>query len=414
MGRAEIISIGDEILIGQTINTNAGWLGEQLSLIGISVQEVVVITDNKDHILRAVTQSLARVDLVIITGGLGPTKDDITKETLAEFFDSELVMDEDVLARIERYFEKKGRTILDSNVKQAALPEKAKIIRNDFGTASGMWFERDDKVVLSMPGVPYEMKDMMEREVLDMIQERFGSTDIVHRTVLTQGIGESTLANKIETWEDEIRDRGLKLAYLPSPGIVRLRVSAIDLKDGEKQATRAIEELKQIIPEHIFGFEKDSIEEIIGALLKQKKATMSTAESCTGGLISHMITSVSGSSEYFEGAVVSYSNDLKMNFLQVDAEDLKNNGAVSRSVVEQMAKGGCKVMDTDYCVATSGIAGPTGGVPGKPIGMVWIAVAGPNGVTSEMFNFGDNRERNIKRSALSALNMLRDVLIEEK
>ena len=412
---AEIISIGDELLIGQTINTNAAWMGEQLNLIGIDVIRTIVISDKKEAILDTLYESSQRVNIILITGGLGPAKDDITKHTLCEYFNSNLVRDEETLKLIEDYFTKRGRQMLETNRQQADLPDNCKVLKNIHGTAPGMWFEKNDCLYVSMPGVPYEMKAIMSEYVIPELKNRFINETILHRTILTQGIGESFLAEIIKAWEIKLRNEQLSLAYLPSPGIVRLRISAKGKNEQELQQKINFfeKELIQLIPQYVYGFEKEKLEEITGKLLFNKKQTLSIAESCTGGYISHLITSVSGSSNYFLGSVISYDNSVKINQLGVYNEDINKHGAVSQQIVEQMAIGVRKLINTDYSIAVSGIAGPDGGTPDKPVGTVWIAIAHPNGVYSKKFLFEQNRERNIQRTALTALNLLRKIILGE-
>ncbi|MBL8002492.1 MAG: competence/damage-inducible protein A [Flavobacteriales bacterium] len=409
---AEVISIGDELLIGQTINTNAGWMGERLGLIGIRPKLVRTIGDDRSEIIEAL--STASCDVVLITGGLGPTKDDITKHTLCEHFGTRLVRHPAIEARIEAFFRSIGREPLEVNRAQADLPEACTVIANDRGTASGMWFERDGRVFVSMPGVPYEMKAMMEREVLPRLEERFRPPAIVHRTILTTGLGESHLAQRIEPWEDSLAGEHIKLAYLPSPGVVKLRLSAYagnDPAEVKARVDRKAAELLALIPDLVFGEGEDRLERAIGRLLKERGQTVGLAESCTGGYVSHLITSVPGSSAYYTGGVVSYANAVKMEELGIPAGMLELNGAVSRPVVEQMATGVREALRTDWSIALSGVAGPDGGTEEKPVGTVWMAVAGPDGVRSVKGFFPGTRDLVIQRSALSALNMLRKRLI---
>lgn len=405
---AEVISIGDELLIGQTINTNAGWMGEKLGLIGIRPKLVRTIGDDRHEILQAL--STATCNVVLTTGGLGPTKDDITKHTLCTFFNTKLVRHPDIEVRIAAFFESIGREALEVNRAQADLPEACTVIANDRGTASGMWFERDSKVYVSMPGVPYEMKAMMEREVLPRLQERFRPPAIVHRTILTTGLGESHLAQRIEVWEDSLAADDIKLAYLPSPGTVKLRLSAYagdDPAEMKDRVDRKAEELRALIPDLIFGEGDEKMERVVGGLLKQRTQTLSLAESCTGGYVSHLITSIPGSSAYFTGGVVSYANAVKMEELGIPAGMLELNGAVSQPVVEKMALGVREALRTDWSIALSGVAGPDGGTDEKPVGTVWMAVAGPGGVRSVKGFFPGTRDLVIQRSALAALNLLR-------
>lgn len=406
--KAELITIGDEILIGQIVDTNSAWMAEQLNLIGVNVVQISSISDGADQIKIALDQALSRADIVLITGGLGPTKDDITKKTLAEYFNDELVTDQSVIDHIEQLFGRFGKTITDLNRQQADLPSKCTALKNRQGTAPGMWFDHEGKVIVSMPGVPYEMKGLMKDEVIPRITEFADLPVIVHRTVLTTGIGESWLSDKIEGWEVNLPSF-VKLAYLPSPGRVRLRLSASGSNRNELMAAvdTAIGELKSMIGHLIYGEDTDSLQEVVGQLLLERNATLSTAESCTGGSIAGAITSVSGASAYFLGSIVSYDNEVKIGQLGVKPETLDAVGAVSEEVVRQMAEGVKSRLKTDYSIATSGIAGPTGGTEEKPVGTVWIAVSGPNGTQAKKFLFGDVRERNISRSVTAALNMLR-------
>lgn len=411
----EIITIGDEILIGQIVDTNSAWMGEQLNLVGIKVHQITSVSDNAEHIIKALDEAKQRVDIILITGGLGPTKDDITKHTLVNYFDTELRFDEQVYKHVEALFARFGREVTDINRKQAEVPENCTVIHNAKGTAPGMWFEKEGKVFVSMPGVPYEMKTMMSNEIIPKLQKHFNTSDtvIVHKTVLTQGVGESFLSAMIAEWENSLADLNIKLAYLPSPGMVRLRLttSGKDEKSLQKAVDEKVKALEKLIPQHIYGYEKDKLEEIVGRLLKEKKQTLSLAESCSGGMIAHLITSVPGSSEYFMGSVVSYSYESKENLLGVKKETLTKFGAVSEEVVVEMAVGANKTFHTDWAVSASGIAGPTGGMEGKPVGTVWIAVAGPEGVKAKKFQFGGDRERNIQMTAITALNMLRKQLL---
>jgi nicotinamide-nucleotide amidase len=417
---AEIMSIGDEILIGQITNTNAVWMAQQLNLAGIHVKQITSVSDDRGHIMQALREAEERADIILITGGLGPTKDDITKVTLCEYFNTSLRFDEEIYKDVERLFKSFGREVTPVNRKQAEVPENCIPLRNEMGTAPGMWFERGGKIFVSMPGVPYEMKGIMEKYVLPKLTERFELPAIVHVTVLTQGIGESALAEKIEEWEDALAADNIKLAYLPSPGMVRLRlsVSGEDRDQLEKLVDKKIQGLKEIIPGYIYGYESYgaeedvTLEQIVGQMLRERKQTVSTSESCTGGYISHLITKVPGSSEYYQGSVIAYSYEVKEKELGVDKKMLEEHGAVSQPVVEQMAIGARKKLNTDYSIAASGIAGPGGGTADKPVGTVWIAVATPGKVISKRFQFGENREWNIHRTALAGLNMLRQEMLQ--
>ncbi len=415
---AEIITIGDEILIGQIVDTNSAWMGEQLNLAGIKVHQITSVSDNAEHIIKALDEAKSRVDIILITGGLGPTKDDITKHTLVKYFNTSLRFDEDVFQHVKSLFARFGREVTGVNLKQAEVPENCTVIHNANGTAPGMWFEQDGKAFISMPGVPYEMKKMMGVEIIPRLKKnpdgyRDSLPTIIHRTILTQGIGESFLSEIIAEWENSLEKEKIKLAYLPSPGMVRLRLSASgnDETALRNKVTEKAGELGKLIPKFIYGYEKDTLEEITGRLLKEKNQTLSLAESCSGGMIAHLVTSVPGSSVYFMGGVVSYSYESKTKMLGVSNETLIKFGAVSEEVVVQMALGAKHEFKTDWAISASGIAGPDGGMPDKPVGTVWIAIAGPNGVKAKKFQFGGDRERNISVTAITALNMLRKELL---
>ncbi len=412
---AEIITIGDELLIGQVIDTNSAWLGQQLSQNGIQVKQITSISDDAKHIVSALDEAKKRADIILITGGLGPTKDDITKNTLKEYFKMEWRTDEEVLQNVFEIFKRFGKETTEINKLQAQVPDKCIALNNKNGTAPGMWFDVDGKIFVSMPGVPYEMKGIMTESVLPMLRKKFGLPTIIHKTILTQGIGESMLAEKIEKWEDALGVDKIKLAYLPSPGIVRLRLSMEGNEKDEmmKVINRKVEEVMPLIKKNIFGYDNDTLEKVVGDLLKKENRTLSTAESCTGGLVAHMLTSVPGSSEYFSGSIVSYSYDVKTIELNVSKKMLEQFGAVSEETVKQMALGVRERLKTDYSIAISGIAGPDGGTLDKPVGTVWIAVAKEGFVFAKRFQFGDNRERNILRSSISALAMLRKMMIGE-
>jgi nicotinamide-nucleotide amidase len=413
--KAEIITIGDEILIGQTIDTNSAWLGEQLHLIGVKLNRIVTISDTPEAILESIDDSFNRADLILMTGGLGPTQDDVTKETLAGYFGTALERNQDVLDSIDSYFASKGLQMLESNQKQADLPRDAKILRNTRGTAMGMWFEKNGKVLISMPGVPYEMKGIMRDHGLSMIQDFFPTKTILHHTIQTQGIGESFLAEKISDWETALRNDGVALAYLPSPGLVKLRLTAY-AENGNKEVVAEkiahyISELYRRIPEYIYGSEKDTVAKAIQDLFQSRGFTLAAAESCTGGLIAHEITSIPGSSAHFLGSMVTYSNKAKMAVLDVKEDTIKKHGAVSEEVVREMAEGARHKLGSDFAIATSGVAGPDGGSEEKPVGTVWVSIAGPKKTLSKRLNLGKSRERNIRISMLTALNWLRQEII---
>lgn len=410
---AEIVTIGDEILIGQIVDTNSAWMGTVLSDSGIKVHQITSVSDNREHILTALKEASQHADLILITGGLGPTRDDITKHTLCEYFNTKLRLDENVLEDVTAMFKRFGRGVTDINRKQAEVPENCIPLRNKNGTAPGMWFEEKGKVYVSMPGVPFEMKGLMTDEVLPRLKKKFTLPVIMHKNVLTQGIGESMLAEKIADWETSLAQEDIKLAYLPSSSMVRLRLttSGKEATVLKEKIDRKISELQKIAGEHIFGYDNETLEGIIGKLLLQKKETLSTAESCTGGSIAHRVISVPGSSAYFKGAIVAYDYEIKTNELGVSKEILKKYGAVSQEVVELMAANGRKKLNTTYCIAVSGIAGPDGGTEEKPVGTVWIAIATPNKVFSKRFQFGGDRERNIVVTGLTALNLLRKEIL---
>ena len=415
--QAEIITIGDEILIGQIVDTNSAFIGQLLNLNGISVKQISSVSDNREHIIKALDEAKERADIILITGGLGPTKDDITKKTLCEYFNTTMRFDESAYQDVVNLFAQYGKTVTPINRLQAEVPAICEVIRNYNGTAPCMWFDVDGKVYVSMPGVPYEMKALMKNQIIPKLKSRFKFPFIYHKTVLTQGIGESALSELISDWEDSLASVNIKLAYLPAPGMVRLRLST----KGENETVlhsnveSKIEELKTIIAQYIYGYEifgveNETLEQTVGKLLREKKKTVSTAESCTGGYISHLITKVPGSSEYYIGSVISYSYEIKETELGVSKDILDTQGAVSQPVVEQMAKAIRKKYNTDYSISASGIAGPGGGTKDKPVGTVWIALATPDKVISERFQFGNHRERNIQKTANAALNMLRKEL----
>lgn len=410
--QAEIISIGDELLIGQVVNTNASWIGQQLSLIGIPVVRVTVIPDNREQILSSLNEAQKRAGLILITGGLGPTNDDITKEVLCEFFNTRLVFDPKTLQDIENLFSLRGFPVAGLNRQQAELPENCKIIRNNDGTAPGMWFEKDKAIFISLPGVPFEMKPMMTDYVLPELAKLSQQQTIFHKTVLTQGVGESFLAVKIKDWENNLPSN-IRLAYLPHPGIVRLRLSAVGQDKAVLvwQVDEEIARLQHLIADFIVGYDDDTLEAIVGQLLAGRKQTLVTAESCTGGYLAHKITSVPGSSAYYLGSIIAYSNRLKMNLLDVKESDLSAYGAVSEQIVIAMAVAARSKLGSDYSIAVSGIAGPDGGTAEKPVGTTWIAVASAETVIAKRFLFGEHRERNIYKAAVTGLNMLRKMIL---
>ncbi len=410
--KAEIITIGDEILIGQIIDTNSSWLGQELSKLGISVIHRTSVGDNKKDIIDSLIAAKNRADIIILTGGLGPTKDDITKNTLGEYFNSKLILNEKVFEWVSKIFSNRKLPMIDTNKNQAMVPENCEVLFNKSGTAPGMWFDVDQKIFISMPGVPFEMKNIFTEEVIPKLNQKFSFPIIIHRTIQTTSIGESFLAKKIEPWENDLPTH-IKLAYLPSVGQVRLRLSVYG-DDKIKLITELktiISRLYEIVGEYIFGEEDDTLQKVVGDILKEKKQTLATAESCTGGYISHLSSSVPGSSSYYIGSIISYANEIKIHELNVDEEIFKNVGAVSEECVKKMADGIREKYNTDYAIATSGIAGPDGGTIDKPVGTVWIAVSSKNKTTTRLYNMGDNRERTILRTSLEGLDLLRRMLL---
>ncbi len=410
--KAEIITIGDELLIGQVIDTNSAWMAEQLNLAGIRVAQITSISDHREHILTTLKEATGRADVILMTGGLGPTRDDIAKKTLSEFFNTPLVFNQESFDNVDRIFRMRGYSMTLLNRAQAEVPENCTPLLNVNGTAPGMWFEENGKIYVSMPGVPFEMKALMEEQVLPRLKA-FSSGSIVHRTILTQGVGESFLAAKIEAWESALPPY-IKLAYLPQPGIVRLRLTASgsDRTMLETEISRQTGELYALIGEHIFGEGEDTLEQVIGRLLKQHEYTLATAESCTGGYIAHLITGIAGSSAYFKGSVVAYSNEIKESTLGVAPRTLEKYGAVSEETVFEMAAGIIRQFGVNCAIAVSGIAGPDGGTAEKPVGTTWICVLTPKGAETRKFTFGEHRGRNIRRAALAALDMLRKQLTQ--
>ncbi|WP_300285807.1 competence/damage-inducible protein A [uncultured Alistipes sp.] len=406
--QAEIITIGDEILIGQIVDTNSAWMGRELNAAGIKIHRIVSVSDTEDEISRAVTEALSRSEIVLCTGGLGPTKDDLTKHTLARLFGMELVRDEAVFEQVREMTALRHIDFNELNRGQALVPDGCTVLRNRCGTAPGMWFERDGRVLVSMPGVPFEMKTLMQEQVLPRLCEHFRLRAIVHKTAITFGLAESILAESIAPWENALPPY-LHLAYLPSAMNIRLRLSAYEV-DGDAAAAeidRQFERLERLLPHRIVGYGDASLESATGALLERCGATVAAAESCTGGNIAHRFTSLPGASAYFRGGVVAYSNEVKTALLGVDPADLERYGAVSRPVAEQMAQGVRRATGATYGIATTGIAGPAGGTPDKPVGTVWMAVAGPEGVCSVRKVFGSLREQNIQRASSHAIDLLR-------
>ncbi len=414
---AAIITIGDELLIGQIVDTNATWMAEQLTLNGFVVDKITTISDKRTAILETVDTAFEDSDIILVTGGLGPTKDDITKKTLADYFGLELQLDESVLEYISTYFKNRGVKFRKQHKEQSFMPKGCKIFLNPMGTAPGMVFEKNNKVLVSMPGVPYEMKALMTGYVLPFLQEKFVRQSIFHKTIRTAGLPESYLAKKMETFEQELPPH-IKLAYLPSLGEVKLRLSAIG-NNGETQSALEEEvlekkqEVEAIFGNDIYGEDKQNIETALGELLITKGKTIATVESCTGGYVAHKITSISGSSAYFMGSIVAYSNQVKVEQVGVDPSIIEKHGAVSEQTVRAMVKGVVKSLKTDYVIATSGIAGPGGGTAQKPVGTIWIAVGSMEKVETLKININKTRVKNIQYTTSRALNMMRKFLLAE-
>ncbi len=406
---AEIITIGDEILIGQIVDTNSAFLGKELNKIGVDVHQVTSIRDDKEHILQAMSDANDRVDIVIMTGGLGPTKDDITKHTICEYFDDQLIQNDAVLLHIEKLFREHIKVpMVETNRMQALVPQSATVLMNNYGTAPGMWLEKNDTVFISMPGVPFEMKHLVKDQVLPRLQKKFDRPYIIHKTVLTYGLGESLLAKKIETWEDSL-PAFIKLAYLPNLGKVRLRLSAkgMDKQLLEESINSQIKELHEIIEEYIVGYEDgESLESKIGTLLVEKNKTLAVAESCTGGKISHLLTSKEGASSYYKGGLVAYATQSKIDILGVDSEIIEKSSVTSKEVAEAMALAVKKKFASDYAISTTGNAGPSKGDGTAVVGTVFIGIATPDGVFSKEFTFSKNRERTIDRAVSKSLELL--------
>ena len=413
--KAELISIGDEILIGQIVNTNSVFLAKELNKIGVAIAQITAISDEKNTIINALDQARERADIIIMTGGLGPTKDDLTKHTLCEYFDDHLVKDEAVLAHIENIFKKYVTTpISDMNRAQANLPSKATLLHNRFGTAAGMWFLDQDQIFISLPGVPYEMEALIKNEVLPKIQEQFVLPSIYHKTILTYGLGESVIAERIEKWEENL-PKEIKLAYLPSLGRVRLRLTTTgkDMETIKNAVDAQVAEVIPLIKDIYYGTEEDKpIEVLIGEKLKQKGKTLSCAESCTGGAIAARLTANAGASKFFNGSAITYAVSSKTQILGVSKSLIDQNGEVSAAVVESMALGAQKKYGTDYALATTGNAGPSKSDQGREVGTVFIGIATPEKVESFQFNMGNNRTRVIHKTVNQAFEILFSALLK--
>lgn len=408
-----LITVGDEILVGQIVDTNANWMAKQLNLAGAEVVGIRTVGDDLAEIQAALTDALAKADAVLMTGGLGPTKDDVTKRALADFFAVPLEFHQPTYDRIVRIFERLGRTAKDVHRQQAFMPANAELLLNKMGTAPGMWFEHNGRILVSMPGVPHEMQYLLEHEVLPRLRQRYPGPAIAHRTILTAGEGESTIAERLASFEDSLPPQ-LRLAYLPSFGQVRLRLTA---RGQDEYALNhlldsKVRELIACLPDLVFGFENEQLEEVIGNLLRRHKLTLGTAESCTGGFLAHRITTVPGSSDYFMGSIVAYSNALKERLLHVRPDTLGYYGAVSPETVREMVAGALDTLGVDVAVAVSGIAGPGGGTPEKPVGTIWMAIGNREVIETKKLHTGKDRLKNIEYSATLALNLIRTFLLK--
>jgi nicotinamide-nucleotide amidase len=413
--KAAIVTIGDEILIGQIVDTNSGFIAKSLDKIGIETYEMLSISDNKQHILDTFSLLQNKVEVVVITGGLGPTKDDITKHTLCEYFEDTLVRNTDVENHVIELIERAlGREASQINKDQALVPSQSTVLHNQVGTAPGMWIKKENTVFISLPGVPYEMKYLIENQVIPKLVQEYQRPYIIHKTILTYGQGESHVAERIEDWENQLPEC-IKLAYLPSPGRVRLRLTARGSNKQQLEDTIAenVKSLDAIIHDIIVGFEEeDTIEVVLGRILKEKQLTVATAESCTGGKIAQLFASVPGASTYFKGSVVCYATEVKMNVLGISKDLIAQHSVVSKEVASAMALSVQKIMQTDYAIATTGNAGPTKGDADAELGTVCIALATPNGVIVEEFNFGQPREKVIDRAVIKSLELLQKEILK--
>ncbi len=411
--KAEILTIGDELLIGNTINTNAAWIAQQLNLIGIDVIHHLTLSDEKQDIIKSLDSSLKNVDIIVITGGLGPTSDDITKYVLADYFGGKLIFNEPAFQNIERLFAHRKKWINEATKKVAYLPDNCIPIQNKMGTAAGMLFTKDNKTIVSMPGVPYEMKAMMSDDFIPYLQKKYELPTILHKHILTAGVGETEIAEKLESFEHNL-SKYLKLAYLPSLGSVKLRLTAKGntAEKLQKIINDATEEIQSKLNEWIFGYDDETLESVIGKKLQSKNLMLGTAESCTGGMLAHKITSVAGSSAYFKGSIISYANEIKEDILGVQKKTLAKYGAVSEETVSEMLLGALKQLDVNIAVAISGIAGPDGGTKEKPVGTVFIGIANKEKQLIKKFSFYKNRAINIELSSVFALVQLRKFLNE--
>ena len=415
MTNTSIITIGDELLIGQVIDTNSAWMAQELNKAGFWVNRRLAIGDSRNEILKALHEESGNADIILITGGLGPTADDITKPVLCEYFNTNLIINQEALENVKNIFLKiLNRPLIERNLKQAEVPASCMVIQNKRGTAPGMLFENSGKIYVSMPGVPHEMKGMMTESVIPYLQNRVASNFISHRTLLTAGVGESTLADHIRDFEESLPPE-IKLAYLPNYGMVRLRLTAFANKAGilESKLEQLFSDLKSRVSEWVVADEDISLQEVLGRLLTNRNMTVSTAESCTGGFVAQLITSIAGSSAYFRGSVIAYDNKIKKKLLEVDPAILSTMGAVSEETVRAMVKGVIKIMETDFAIATSGIMGPGGGSIEKPVGTVWIAAGNAQEIITQKLWFRFDRQRNTELTAVNVLNLLRRFILSK-
>ena len=411
-----IITIGDELLIGQVVDTNSAYIAQEMNKIGVWIRQRIAVGDVKEDIKKALDEESKHSDIIILTGGLGPTADDITKPVLCEYFGAQMIVNEQVLDHVRYLFEKVYRRpgpLLDVNIKQAEVPNVCSVLHNERGTAPGMWFESKGKVFVSLPGVPHEMKGLMQEKVIPKLKEHFTMPAIVHQVIFTAGVGESMLADRIKDWEAAL-PKHIKLAYLPNYGMVRLRMTATgdDKNKLEEEIESQLKQLKPLIADWYVIDNDLTMQQVVGKMLKERKQTTSSAESCTGGYIAHLLTLDAGASSNYKGTVVCYDNQVKIDVLKVDKKDIDELGAVSEPVVIQMVKGALEVLKTDYAIATSGIMGPDGGSEKKPVGMVWVAVGNKDKIVTKEFQFRFDRVRNIELTAMNALNMLRRFILD--
>lgn len=409
--RVAIITIGDEILYGQTLDTNSHWMSQELDANGLVVTHRATVGDNEKDILESLDQAKQKASIILITGGLGPTSDDLTKPCLAKYFGVELVSNKGALAELTALFKQIDRELTESNIAQTNLPSNADYVSNKMGTAPGIWIEEDGKIFVSMPGVPYEMKSMMTNQVIPQLVKKFKIPGVEHRVIRTIGIGESWLSEKIQPWQDNLPE-SIKLAFLPSLGQVKIRLTSTgnDKSVIHDRFDQEVENLRQYADKYIYGFGDEEIEQVVGRILGEKSLTLGTAESCTGGYLAHMITRVPGSSNYYQGSILAYSNEIKASKLAVDPAILDKHGAVSEETVSAMALGVCNKLGVDIGLATSGIAGPDGGTEDKPVGTIWIAVARHGKVETRLLKLFKDRELNIKMAAISTLALLWRIL----